>query len=564
MISNPLKQIQNALKSTKSDDNRQKDYLIMLEKACHVNKPIFIDRNLEKWQEVKKQTGTEVWAVNDCNMVIAPQVTEANIIGRYRIDFSNSVDVAEMWFDIDANKDIHSKEDIKAQWKYLSKAGSKLVGALNSFGISSEYILVKSSGRGLQFSVFCVGFRDEAQYTNAMLYIQKQSGLSLNVKQSESKGVVWGFDSVAIASSRRKIRELGGQNDKLSGIIHYVSVIDSMDCKTYPFVTKAKDVVYPSEIKLFQITKDFVNKMHEYETASDTKDTVQDTGTVVYERDGEVEQFYTVCPLLAKIKADAESGVHIKNPERIFLSQTFTFFGERGEDEIHRILSHDSDYSEGYTQNQINNVKKNNRKPITCKWAQEKGLCPAECKGLPCKTPVAMVWKPPVLDELRVDIANHVKLYKEDTYVIDFLLASAIERYYWPEGDALWVYLVASSGSGKTELMRLLNDWKLTYTVDELTKASMISGYKPEEGVHGILGSFDGKSVYVKDMSQTLTANKDERNAIFGTLRNVYDGYVEKGFGNMKEKMRVESKFGLFIGMTPIIDAYYTLSNQLG
>jgi hypothetical protein len=302
--------------------------------------------------------------------------------------------------------------------------------------------------------------------------------------------------------------------------------------------------------------------MHEFETSIDTKDSVQDTGEVVYERDGEIAKLYE-CPLIAKIAKDAEAKVHITNPQRIFLSQTFTFFGEAGEREVHRILAFDDDYSEGYTQNQLENVKKNNRKPITCKWAKEKGLCP-ECNGIPHKSPVHLAWKPPMLTELRTAIANHVKLKQDDVDVIDFILATGIEREYWPDGDALWVYLIAASGSGKTELMRLMNSWKHTYTIDELTKASLISGFKPEEGTFGILGCFDGKSVYVKDMSQTLTSNKDERNAIFGTLRNVYDGYVEKGFGNVKEKTRIESKFGLNIGMTPIIDAYYTLSNQLG
>jgi len=284
-------------------------------------------------------------------MSMANQVAEFNIVGRYRVDSSNSDSVYEMWFEIDCNKDLRSKEDVKSEWNSLSKAGKKLLSALNTFGIGDEYILIKSSGRGLHFSVFTDGFRDDKQYANAMLYIQKQSGLSLNVKQSESKGAVWGFDSPAIASSRRKIRELGGQNDKLSGITHYVSLLSNLDCKSYPFVTKAKEVVYPSEIKIFQVTKDFINKMHEFETAADTKETI-DSGTVVYQRDGEIAKLYG-CPLIAKIAKDAEAKVHITNPQRIFLSQTFTFFGEAGEHEVHRILAFDDDYSEGYTQNQL-------------------------------------------------------------------------------------------------------------------------------------------------------------------------------------------------------------------
>jgi hypothetical protein len=564
MIDNALKHIQNALKSVKSEDTRQKDYLIMLERTCKVNKPIMIDRNVEKWNATEKyHEGIKVWAIDDNHLVNATQITEPNLIGRYRIDNTNSDGIWECWMEIDCNKDLRDKETVKAHWKDIAKAGKKLLDAFSHFGITSDYIMMKPSGRGLHFSVFCKGFRDEKQYTDAMLYIQRVSGLSLNVKQSESKGVVFGFDSAAIGSSRRKIRELGGQNDKLAGFTHYVSLVDNLDMKTYPFVTKAKDVVYPTEIKIFEITKDFINRMHECETAADTKELVQDTGTVVYERDGDIAKLYD-CPLIAKIAKDAENHTHIDNPSRIFLSQTFTFFGEPGEQEIHRILSYDPDYSESYTQNQINNVKKNNRKPITCKWAQEKGLCPAECKGISAKSPVMLAWKPPNLDQLTDLIMNHVHLYPEYRNNIHFLLGTAIEREYIPKGNAIWAYLIAPSGSGKTELMMLLNTCPKTFNVDDLSSKALISGFKPEEGKYGMFDKMNDKCVYVKDMSQMLTANKDERNATFGILRNAYDGYLDKMFGNSEEKVHLEAKFGLFIGMTPIIDAYYSLSNQLG
>ena len=80
----------------------------------------------------------------------------------------------------------------------------------------------------------------------------------------------------------------------------------------------------------------------------------------------------------------------------------------------------------------------------------------------------------------------------------------------------------------------------------------------------GILEDICNHTVVVKDMTQILTSNKDERNAIFGVLRNAYDGYLEKGFGTTKGKISLKSKFGLLIGITPIIDAYWSLLSQLG
>lgn len=559
-----LGKIKNILAMTKSDSNdwRQKDFYRMLEQICKVNKPIFINRNLEKWQEVKKQTGKEIWAIMDNEMVTAANITEQNIIGRYRIDSSNSDGIYELWFDIDCNKNFITDGEIKKQWKYLSKAGNKLMKALVAFGIPPEYIYMKTSGRGLQFSIFTKGFRDDKQYETALQAIQALSGLPVNIKQSPTKGTIWGFDSPAIGSSRRKIRGFGGQNDKLAGMIHYCSMITSLDQKSYPFIKRAKDVVYPQEVKIFLINKDFINKLHEIETFAETADTIQDSGDVVYDRAGELEKLYE-CPLICKLEEKAKKQHHLTNPERVFLSQIFVFFGKAGEQKLHKIIEPCSDYAEDYTQKQIENVKRCNRKPITCEWAKNFNLCP-ECKGIEKKTPVALAWKPPKLDELREEILKHVKVRDIDKYVVDFILSTGLERNFNPEGDALWVFIIAVSGSGKTELMRLMNQWKRTYTIDELTKASFISGFKPDEGKFGVLGEFDKRSVYVKDMSQILTSNKDERNAVFGTLRNVYDGYVEKGFGTAKGKIRIDSKFGLFIGMTPIIDAYYSLSNQLG
>ncbi|MFA5307680.1 MAG: hypothetical protein WC365_09585, partial [Candidatus Babeliales bacterium] len=81
-IHNPLKQLKNVLYSVKTEDTRQKDYLRMLEETCKVNKPIFIDRNVERWQSFKKQSGIDVWAVEESKLVNAATVNENNIVGR--------------------------------------------------------------------------------------------------------------------------------------------------------------------------------------------------------------------------------------------------------------------------------------------------------------------------------------------------------------------------------------------------------------------------------------------------------------------------------------------------
>ena len=576
-IQNRLAQIKNTLYSVAAPDTRQKDYLLMLEKACKVNKSIFIDRNVEKWQLVEKSTGIKVWAIDDAKLSNAAGIVENNIIGRYRVDNTNSDGIYEIWEELDCNHDLRDKETVKKCWPDIAKAAKKLLAAFNSFGISSDYIQIKTSGRGLHFSVFCTGFRDEKQYFDATLYIQKASGLSMNIKQSESKGIVFGFDSAAIGSSRRKIRELGGQNDKLAGMTHYVSLVTNLECKSYPFVTKPKDVIYPSEIKIFEVTRDFVNKMHEFETEEDTKETKQSDAKVLYNLTGDASLLLG-CPLIAKIDKDGdkclqckdqrchECSSHATNPHRIFLSQTFPFFGETGEKMMHRILSKRPDFNERYTQNQIENVKKNNRKPITCKWAQSKKLCPDGCTHK-INTPVTLAWKKPSFAEVKDLILKNVILYPGSEDVVDFLLAMMIERYY-PYGKPVWVFLIAASGAGKTKLLKMFTAWKQTYYISEVKKKDLVSGYKEagdaDSVKYGILEDFDNKTVIIDDMSQILSGDKEERNAVFGTFRLVFDGEEHKGYGNRKGKLTYKADFGMVMGMTPIIDAYYALMNQLG
>ena len=73
------------------------------------------------------------------------------------------------------------------------------------------------------------------------------------------------------------------------------------------------------------------------------------------------------------------------------------------------------------------------------------------------KTPATLAWKPPTLQTLRFEIAKHIKLLTTDNItdydIIDIVLAMAVERKRSPDMDPLWLFLVAPSGGGKTELL---------------------------------------------------------------------------------------------------------------
>jgi len=101
----------------------------------------------------------------------------------------------------------------------------------------------------------------------------------------------------------------------------------------------------------------------------------------------------------------------------------------------------------------------------------------------------------------------------------------------WTEGDALWLYVVGAPGSGKTELVRAFADGrKRAYFLSSLTPNSLVSGLK--DGKH-LLPELDGKTLIIKDFTMTLESHRENRDALFGALRDAYDGSYSKAFGSV-------------------------------
>lgn len=560
-------------KDVREKANLQKQFFLELERRLGVNKPIFVDRNLIEWKHVENQIGVGIWEVSEEKLVRAGDIQSENIIGRYKLTGDNS-DCWELWFDVESNKGFGSVADVQDNWKKLQQATLQLLTALEWFGVPNEYINIKSSGRGLHVHVFTKGIRDDQQYKQVMEAIYIKTGLP-NVKSRDYQqldDVIFGIDKTPIMQTVRKVREYGGINDKLSGVFHYCSniPIDKFSrLRKYPFVFDPRKVMYPT-IVVYEVDKDFIRKVHEVATETITT-SLKETGIVNYELEGNPADLYK-CPLVRSLIEKAEKDHHLTNPERVFLSQLFPFFGEHGVHELHKIIGHCKDYDHDYTQYQIDSMKRNNRKPITCDWAKRYIGCPPECKGSGGKSSIKFAWSPISLDEVKERFCKWLSFVTpdgtEDTEVLDVLLATACDRMI--SGPPIWLFIVSPSGGTKTELLRSLSKWNI-YSLDSLTRKTFISGlvYKDKETgelkpIKGILEDLDGKILVVKDFTLLLSKDRDERMEVFGQLRNVYDGYLEAAYGTMKEPIRVESSFGMVAGVTPIIDNYHTLIAVLG
>lgn len=145
---------------------------------------------------------------------------------------------------------------------------------------------------------------------------------------------------------------------------------------------------------------------------------------------------------------------------------------------------------------------------------------------------------------------------------IDVMYGSAFANRL--AGDPLWLFLVGPPGCGKTEQLMTLNEAPLIMTTTSLTSASLISGANFYGGGDpSLIPRLNGKVLIVKDFTTILKMHYQQRDEIFGILRDAYDGRVEKWFGTGTHRI-FESFFGILAGVTPAIEEYSSMFAVLG
>ncbi len=148
-------------------------------------------------------------------------------------------------------------------------------------------------------------------------------------------------------------------------------------------------------------------------------------------------------------------------------------------------------------------------------------------------------------------------MYINNTDGIEMALATVISNQL--QGDPVWLFLVAPPGGSKTEIMNTFSRVPTTYTTSSLTPQSLISGASLKNGSDpSLVPKLDGKTLIVKDFTSIMGKKENEKDEIFGILRDAYDGKCGKVFGNGIERY-YESHFSFLSGVTPSI---YELSGQ--
>ncbi len=121
-------------------------------------------------------------------------------------------------------------------------------------------------------------------------------------------------------------------------------------------------------------------------------------------------------------------------------------------------------------------------------------------------------------------------------------------------GDPLWMHVVGSPGSGKTELLMSCSDSPDVVVASNVSPASLVSGYQNHGGVDpSLIPQVIGKVLIMKDFTEILQMPKIQRDEVYGILRGAYDGEVFRRYGNGVVR-HYQGYFSLITGVTHAID----------
>ena len=174
-------------------------------------------------------------------------------------------------------------------------------------------------------------------------------------------------------------------------------------------------------------------------------------------------------------------------------------------------------------------------------------------------------------------------LHMDDPWVIDVALATIVANAM--PGDPLWMLFVNPSSTGKTEYVQLFDQVVWCEWLAEITDNTLLSGLQStsEErsqskssttNTHYSLlhrwtdpklrqGKPPVRVMLIQDLTGMITQDRRKRDAIFGQLRQTYDGRLVKSTG-MGDDLVWKGYLGCLGAVTPVIDTVVELNTTLG
>jgi len=171
------------------------------------------------------------------------------------------------------------------------------------------------------------------------------------------------------------------------------------------------------------------------------------------------------------------------------------------------------------------------------------------------------------VDTFEKVVANFREAYSINQSFIDVLATcfASIVSLKIP-GNPIWTFIVAPPSSGKTSIIESFEScYDFTEHVSKMTSTSMVSGWasgksfdddgnENSNGDSSILSRMKNKVLFVKDFTTVLTMG-NEKDKLFGLLRDAYDGSFVQHYGNGISREYHDLYFGIVAGVTQEIHA---------
>lgn len=158
--------------------------------------------------------------------------------------------------------------------------------------------------------------------------------------------------------------------------------------------------------------------------------------------------------------------------------------------------------------------------------------------------------------------------YLKDTTAIDLSLAAAITRR--TASVPLWLIFIAPSGSGKSELLKPLEDKKETSTtevISKITPNTFLSGVsqKKEKYVDFAETLRNNPKLFLTyDFAQFIKMDSKDKAQVWAQMRDIYDGFIERKAGLGVSKKVDGLRINWLICSTPVIDSELLVHQELG
>jgi len=144
------------------------------------------------------------------------------------------------------------------------------------------------------------------------------------------------------------------------------------------------------------------------------------------------------------------------------------------------------------------------------------------------------------------------EIIRETYLVIDpgivRVVCAAVIAHRLP-ADPVWLFIVAGSGSGKTEFLNAVGTATDVVPLSSLTPNTFISGQQRVGKETSLLLKINNGILSFKDFTSVLSMRDEDRNAIMGQLREIYDGSYKKAFGT-GEEINWKGKISMLAGVT--------------